>query len=116
EGSTLPRALAAAIAGLAAQANGERIEITASQLEVAVLERRKVHRTFRRLTGSRLESVLADIAPAGARQAGTSQAGATGKAKKGPASQPAAEAGQAPADEPAAPGQEPADDDGAPAS
>jgi proteasome alpha subunit len=114
EGSTLPRALAAAIAGLAAQANGERIEITASQLEVAVLERRKVHRSFRRLTGSRLESLLADMAPAGAPQAGTSQAGATGKPKKAPASQPAAEAGQAPADEPTAPGQGPADDGGAP--
>ena len=60
---TLPGALAVAIAGLAAQANGDRPEITASQLEVAVLDRARTHRTFRRLTGSRLESLLAEIAP-----------------------------------------------------
>ena len=61
---TLSGALEAAIAGLAAQANGDRMEITAGQLEVAVLDRSRDHRTFRRLTGARLESLLAEATPA----------------------------------------------------
>ncbi len=114
EGATLSRALAAAIAGLAAQANGDRIEIQASQLEVAVLDRSKVHRTFRRLTGSRLETLLTEAVPAGTRQQGVSQPGGAGKAKK-TAGTEAAQASQPPAGEPA--GQEPADGgDDAPAS
>ena len=60
EGLTLSRALATAIAGLAAPANGDRVEITPSQLEVAVLDRTRDHRTFRRLTGARLEALLAE--------------------------------------------------------
>jgi proteasome alpha subunit len=60
DGMTLTAALAAAIAGMSAQANGDRIEITAGQLEVAVLDRNKTHRTFRRLTGARLEALLAE--------------------------------------------------------
>jgi proteasome alpha subunit len=57
---TLAGALAAAIAGLAAQANGDQVNINASQLEVAVLDRTRDHRTFRRLTGARLEALLAE--------------------------------------------------------
>jgi proteasome alpha subunit len=64
ESSTLAGALAAAIAGLAAQANGDKMDISASQLEVAVLDRSRNHRTFRRLTGHRLETLLAEVAPA----------------------------------------------------
>ncbi|HUZ51726.1 MAG TPA: proteasome subunit alpha [Streptosporangiaceae bacterium] len=81
---TLSGALAAAIAGLAAQANGDRIEINAGQLEVAVLDRTREHRTFRRLTGARLEALLAEIGPDGGTspQPGTA---APAKAKKGSA-------------------------------
>jgi len=61
---SLHGALAAAIAGLAAQANGDRMEIAATQLEVAVLDRSRDHRTFRRLTGARLEGLLAEAEPA----------------------------------------------------
>jgi proteasome alpha subunit len=61
DGMTLSGALAAAIAGLSAQANGDRIEITAGQLEVAVLDRSRDHRTFRRLTGARLENLLTEV-------------------------------------------------------
>ena len=61
---SLHGALAAAIAGLAAQANGDRMEIAATQLEVAVLDRSRDHRTFRRLTGARLESLLTEVTPA----------------------------------------------------
>ena len=60
ENMTLSGALAAAIAGLTAQANGDQMNINASQLEVAVLDRTRDHRTFRRLTGARLEAVLAE--------------------------------------------------------
>ncbi len=83
---TLAGALAAAIAGLAAQANDDRMGITATQLEVAVLERSRVHRTFRRLTGARLESLLAEAAPATGAGAGQQVTeGESGQAKKGPA-------------------------------
>ncbi len=60
----LAGALATAIAALSGQANGERPEITASQLEVAVLDREREHRTFRRLAGPRLEALLAQASPA----------------------------------------------------
>jgi proteasome alpha subunit len=56
---SLAAALATAIAGLAAPANGDRNEIT--QLEVAVLDRTRDHRTFRRVTGARLDSLLAEV-------------------------------------------------------
>jgi len=65
EGMNLTGAIAAAIAGLAAQANGDRMDTSAGQLEVAVLERTRDHRTFRRLTGARLESLLAEAGAAG---------------------------------------------------
>jgi proteasome alpha subunit len=56
DGMPLVRALGAAIAGLSG--NGE--ELTASGLEVGILARDRVHRTFRRLTGSRLELLLTE--------------------------------------------------------
>jgi proteasome alpha subunit len=62
EGLSLPAALTTAITGLAQAANGDRIEINASQLEVAVLDRTREHRRFRRITGSRLDGLLAEIA------------------------------------------------------
>ena len=53
-----------AIAALSGQeGNGERTEISGTQLEVAVLARERVHRTFRRLTGSRLEDLLTEARP-----------------------------------------------------
>jgi proteasome alpha subunit len=64
DGLSLPAALATAIAGLAAPANGDRPEVVPSQLEVAVLDRTREHRTFRRITGSRLETLLAEVAQA----------------------------------------------------
>jgi proteasome alpha subunit len=67
---TMEAALAAAIAALSGQGNGERSEINGSQLEVAALVRGRAHRTFRRITGARLEELLAgatgkDAEPAG---------------------------------------------------
>ncbi len=49
---------------LAYQGNGEGTELSASQLEVGILARDRVHRTFRRLTGARLEVLLAEAAGA----------------------------------------------------
>jgi proteasome alpha subunit len=63
EGMTLTGALGVALTALAGQGNGERQEMTASQLEVAVLDRGRTHRSFRRLTGARLEALLAEAAP-----------------------------------------------------
>jgi proteasome alpha subunit len=83
EGLSLTGALAAAITGLAAQANGEQMDMSATQLEVAVLDRSRDHRTFRRLTGARLESLLAeagarrDTGQQGGGQQGTDQAPGT---------------------------------------
>jgi proteasome alpha subunit len=73
DGLPLVRALGAAIAGLAGQGgqpngNGNSTELSASQLEVGLLDRTRAHRTFRRLTGARLEVLLAEVAgdePAG---------------------------------------------------
>ena len=64
DGLSLPDALTTAIAGLSAPTNGDRAEIVASQLEVAVLDRTREHRTFRRFTGHRLESLLAQVGEA----------------------------------------------------
>ena len=94
DGLSLPAALATAITGLSAGANGDRPEINASQLEVAVLDRSRVHRTFRRITGARLESLLAEgapVAPADAEQeaggdSGTGQDDQPGQADGGSAS------------------------------
>ena len=59
DGMALTDALGIAVAALSGQANGGT-EITAAQLEVAVLNRSGEHRRFRRLTGARLETLLAD--------------------------------------------------------
>ncbi|HYK33844.1 MAG TPA: proteasome subunit alpha [Streptosporangiaceae bacterium] len=92
DGLSLPDALTTAIAGLSAPTNGDRAEIVASQLEVAVLDRTREHRTFRRFTGHRLESLLAEAGQAGsatanpdepeADKAGTSQPEAEPKPKR----------------------------------
>jgi proteasome alpha subunit len=70
DGMTLAEAFTVAIAALAGPAKGagetgggDRSEITAAQLEVALLDRGREHRAFRRLTGSRLESLLTEAIP-----------------------------------------------------
>jgi proteasome alpha subunit len=66
DGMTLAEAFTVAIAALAGPVKGEgeagggRSEITAAQLEVALLDRGRAHRAFRRLTGPRLESLLTE--------------------------------------------------------
>jgi proteasome alpha subunit len=65
DGMSLSEAFAAALAALSAPGNGERTEFTAaSQLEVAILERARDHRTFRRIRAARLEELIAEARPA----------------------------------------------------
>jgi proteasome alpha subunit len=59
DGMTLDGAFTVAITALGSQSNGDRPEVAAAQLEVALLDRARPHRTFRRLTGARLEALLA---------------------------------------------------------
>ncbi len=46
--------------------NGTPTELTASQLEIAILDRARAHRTFRRLQGPRLEELIAESRSASA--------------------------------------------------
>ena len=65
DGLTLAQALGVAIEALSGQVKGAAAELTATQLEVAVLARDREHRTFRRLTGSQLTQLLAEARPGG---------------------------------------------------
>jgi proteasome alpha subunit len=63
---SLTEAMGLAIAALAGQGDGNAEPVTANQLEVALLERNRPHRAFRRLTGARLDALLAEARPASA--------------------------------------------------
>jgi proteasome alpha subunit len=86
DGMTLEEAFTVAIAALGSQGNGE---VAATQLEVALLDRGRPHRTFRRLTGARLETLLTGaigdkkqagaIADAGADQESDGSSGSGGE-------------------------------------
>src|ERR1700742_3758145 len=78
DGMSLTEALGAALAALvapaaasgsasasAAAANGAQPELTAANLEVAILDRARAHRTFRRLQGPRLEELITESRAAG---------------------------------------------------
>jgi proteasome alpha subunit len=96
DGMSLTEALAAALEALAAQGtNGTPVELTADKLEVAILERARAHRTFRRLRGARLEELLAQARPAEpeSEESGSPDADADADAD----SAPAADADSAPA-------------------
>jgi proteasome alpha subunit len=71
---SLSEAFAAALAALSAPGNGERTEFAVAQLEVAILDRARDHRTFRRIRGARLEELLAEARPAPAADAETADA------------------------------------------
>jgi proteasome alpha subunit len=103
DGMSLSEALSAALAALAAPGNGEQPDIGTSQLEVAVLDRTRPHRTFRRLQGARLEQLLAESRAAEPAEAESAEAGSAGSPEAdapatGPASPPDAIGPSAPAD------------------
>jgi proteasome alpha subunit len=54
----LDEALRLAVRGLASAGDGAARELTAAQLEVAVLERSRPRRAFRRISGAALERLL----------------------------------------------------------
>ena len=100
---SLSEAFAAALAALSAPGNGE---YTTAQLEVAILERARDHRTFRRIRGVRLEQLLSEARPApaaedsgGAEDSGadSGSGAAPGSPDSGPASSSAASSGSGPA-------------------
>jgi proteasome alpha subunit len=118
EDMTLAEALRLAVDALSGT-GAERRELTASQLEVAVLDRRRSGRTFRRITGAALDELLAQGAPAEPADAGASaaagesageSAGGAGTGPTGDAAGGSDEAGAGkPADD-AAGGEKPAGD------
>jgi proteasome alpha subunit len=68
-----------------AAANGAPAELPAAQLEVAILDRARAHRTFRRLQGPRLEELIAESRAATAAAAPAAPA-ATDAPQEAPAS------------------------------
>ena len=79
----LADALAVAIEGVSGQPNGDRPEMNAGQLEVAVLDRGRAHRKFRRLAGARLEALLTEARQSRAPAGGGSGNGSAGKGSAG---------------------------------
>jgi proteasome alpha subunit len=90
EGLSLAEAFAAALAALAAPSNGEqRPDAVAAQLEVAVLDRARDHRTFRRIRAARLEELIGEVRAADQKAAEAAEAAKVAEA---------AEASQTPAE------------------
>jgi proteasome alpha subunit len=82
---SLTDAMKLAIIALAGQGDGANAEpLTASQLEAALLERNRPHRAFRRLTGARLDALLADARPEASGSTSASNGAAAGDGATGP--------------------------------
>jgi proteasome alpha subunit len=77
---SLSEAFASALAALSVPVNGERPEFAAAQLEVAILDRARDHRTFRRIRAARLEELLAEARPAPETPADSSATSPSGSA------------------------------------
>jgi proteasome alpha subunit len=106
DGMSLTEALGAALAALAAPpakgsgsgsgsgsaaANGtQATELNADQLEVAILDRARAHRTFRRLRGPRLEELLAESRAAASGAAAAADEDDAAPDEATPASEPPA--------------------------
>ncbi|MGD0705232.1 MAG: proteasome subunit alpha [Trebonia sp.] len=80
-----------AAASAAAAGNGTPTELPAAQLEVAILDRARAHRTFRRLQGPRLEELIAESRAATAAAAPATAAPATTASTDAPKTPPAAD-------------------------
>jgi proteasome alpha subunit len=97
EGLSLAGAFSAALAALSASGNGERTEIVGTQLEVAILDRTRDHRTFRRIRAARLEELIAEARAAESRAAeSAAEARAAESAAESSPADDAPEAPQAP--------------------
>ena len=89
-GMSLSGAFGAALAALTATGNGERTELAATQLEVAILDRTRDHRAFRRIRAARLEELIAESRSADAKSAPEPEAPAGGSAPPAGGSAPSA--------------------------
>ena len=76
DGMTLSAAFSLAIAALAGPGNGDGADLTGAQLEVALLDRGRPHRAFRRLTGARLETLLSEAIGGGKKPEAIADGGA----------------------------------------
>ena len=97
DGMSLAEAFGAALSALSVPGNGDSKEVVASQLEVAILDRARDHRTFRRIRTARLDELIgesraltapAGTAPAGTAPAGTAPSGSNAPADSGPPTGP----------------------------
>jgi len=79
-GMSLTEAFGAALAALTTTGNGERTELTATQLEVAILDRTRDHRAFRRIRAARLEELIAETRSTDGKSAPAPEAPAGGSA------------------------------------
>jgi proteasome alpha subunit len=80
---SLTEAMTLAMESLVGQGDGTSAEpVTADQLEVALLERSRPHRAFRRLSGARLETLLEQARPAETKAVESGDSSANGSAPK----------------------------------
>jgi proteasome alpha subunit len=87
---SLAQAMTLAIASLAGQGEGATAEpVTADQLEVALLERDRPHRAFRRLSGARLAGLLDQVRPAETKAVQAGESSANGSSADGAAAETA---------------------------
>jgi proteasome alpha subunit len=81
---SLTAAMRLAIASLASQSEGNTEPLTSSELEVCLLERDRAHRAFRRITGERLETLVAEAMAGGEAIGGSTASAADGLAEGTP--------------------------------
>jgi proteasome alpha subunit len=81
DGMSLAEAFGAALSALSAPGNGDGNEVVAAQLEVAILDRTRDHRTFRRIRTTRLEELISEsraiTAPADSQGSGSAESGSS---------------------------------------
>jgi proteasome alpha subunit len=86
-GMSLSEAFAAALAALSA-GNGGGSEVPATQLEVAILDRARDHRTFRRIRASRLEELISQSRAADSKTSQAPEAPADSETSAAPGTPP----------------------------
>jgi len=83
-GMSLSAAFAAALAALSAPGNGGGNDVPGPQLEVAILDRTRDHRTFRRIRAARLEELISQSREVDSKTSQAPQAPASPGAPAGP--------------------------------
>jgi hypothetical protein len=104
---SLSEAFAAALAALSASGNGERTDVAATQLEVAILDRTRDHRAFRRIRAARLAELISESRSAGGNGSAAAGPGGSPPAQEtaaGPSAQETPPSGSGPATGPSAGG------------